>query len=101
MAVYADVGRLPLYIFKLKIYIINYLLRVCHLQDDSMLVKKAYLMMTGLDNMGFNTWVTNVRNILTECTVIIYNECTSRQDDAITVLLNEVKECMYAKFQKH
>ena len=89
---------MPLYI-TLKNYIIKYWLRVCQLQD-SMLVKKAYLMIKELDNLGFNIWVTNVRKILTQCKVshYIYKGCISREDEANCI--KEVKEYMYAKFQK-
>ena len=58
-------------------------LRVCQLQD-SMLVKNAHLMMKELDNLGFNIWVTSVRNILAECNTshYIYKECISREEEA-------------------
>ena len=52
ISIYAEVGRTPLYI-RFKIYIITYCVRVCKLQD-SMLLKKAYLMKE-LDNLGFST----------------------------------------------
>ena len=79
MAIYADVRRTPLYI-RFKIYIIKYWLHVCQLQD-SMLIK---LIMKELDNLGFNTWVTNVRNILAECHAshYIYKECIRREEES-------------------
>jgi hypothetical protein len=98
MAVYAELGRMPVYI-RFKIRIIKYWLRLCQL-PDSMLVKKAYLMLKELDNLGFNTWVTIVRQILAECNVghYINNDCITKEDEVIYV--KEVKEFLYSTFQK-
>ena len=57
-------------------------------------------MMKELDNLGFNTWVMNVRKILTECngSHYIYKEYICREDEANCI--KEVKEYIYAKFEK-
>ena len=57
--------------------------------------KEAYLMMKELENLGFNTWVTNVRNILAECNSShIYARSVSIEKRKLTVLRRLRNICM-------
>jgi hypothetical protein len=64
IAVYGEMGRFPL-VLRQKVKIIQYWLRLQGLSNNK-IVKQVYVMLERLDVLGYNTWATNVKNILYE-----------------------------------
>ena len=98
VAVYAETGRTKL-IIRQKIRSVKFWFRL-ELMQNCKLVKKAYLSLKDLDNAGYLTWISNIRNILKENGLYHYfiNSCTLSKFDEIECI-KLLKGLLHKKFE--
>ena len=90
-AVYEETGRFPLLLSQQE-QILKYYCRLKTLDPDKPVVKILHEL-EKLHNDGYNTWVTNVNNIVTEAGFNI-NDLTP---DSAPFVLSQIKEIQYSK----
>ena len=95
-AVYGEIGRFPLQL-DVNLRTIKYWIRILKAKDES-LVKKAFLTLKHLDDAGFVTWASSIRNILTK-----YNLSNIWDDPSIVInetdrFIFDLKDQMYSEF---
>ena len=96
VAIYAETGRFPLYL-RQKVRIVKYWIRLERLKDNT-IVKTVFNMLKKLDNLGYKTWFSNVRNILEACgqeQYILVSPLNIHQENACILA---VKEFFYGNF---
>ena len=99
VAVYAETGRSPLWI-RQKVRVVKYWLRLAQL-NDCKLIKQAYLAMKNLDDIGYVTWLGNVRSILQKCNLEqYYVDVDSLTKEDVSECINQLKLCLYSRFEE-
>jgi hypothetical protein len=96
IALYGEMGRFPI-VLRHKVKLIKYWLRIQAL-PDSALVKQMYIMLKNLDDIGFKTWATNVKDVLCEYGFEHYWYQDSIPKSDIQVYVTKFKECVFTKF---
>jgi hypothetical protein len=95
-AVYAETGRTPISI-RHKLKTVKYWMRLTRL-NNAMIVKQVYHMLRELTEVGFSTWVTNVKELLCKHNMSHFYELDyiSREDEVF--YLQELKFSLYEDF---
>ena len=90
MAILAKVGRYPIGV-RHKIRIIKYWCRLTRVEETK-IIKQVYSLLRYLSELGFNTWVSHVKEILVQYNMGYFFENNFVSEREEVVLLNNLKE---------
>jgi hypothetical protein len=95
LAVLGEIGEYPVSV-KLALRVIKYWLRLINLPVNHV-ARKMFCLLQSLDNVGFTTWVTHLKKILTKYGLedLINNDCVSMGQ------YRHIKQHVYSVFEEN
>lgn len=95
-ALFCETGRYPLYIRHVT-RIIKYWARLTRLTDDN-LAKRMYMLLRNLTDLGFQTWVSRVKELLYEHNLGEFYEANFMSAQEVNTNLNNLESALKEKF---